>query len=59
MSHGGGGGQKSAKKLSRIIWMAPNLLLQNFLKNLEWIYKYKVIRRDQKSYELLAKNPRF
>jgi hypothetical protein len=28
MSHGGGGsgGQKSAEKVSRIIWMAPNII---------------------------------
>ena len=25
MSHGGGGGKKSAKKVSRIIWMATKL----------------------------------
>jgi hypothetical protein len=30
MSHGGGGGgQKSAKKVSRIIWMAPHLFVYN------------------------------
>ncbi len=30
MSHGGGGGQKSAKKVSRIIWMAPNVWWASF-----------------------------
>ena len=29
MSHGGGEGQKIAKKVSRIIWMAPYGLLKN------------------------------
>ncbi len=28
MSHGGGGGRKRAKKVSRIFWMAPNCGLQ-------------------------------
>jgi hypothetical protein len=39
MSQGGGGGQKSAKKVSRIIWMAPYVNLEK----LTWNYKVYIL----------------